>query len=276
MPACHDVMPECERTVGLQRPLKAGELFADMHHREGLKLMSIAAAGRGRTRVAARRRNILRIVGALASSTLMLAGCATSGRGALSGSGSASASSGRPGASWAPQDGSVAKAGGLPCGPAPSGENEALAMMLSAERATSSAQAPVPPSPSDSSIGPRSAGKSFDSGKVKLYPPLSKPLVCMDDALKVADAAPVEPSAVEQIWLGQLDASFPASDVGGVNKPWFTNVLAWVVVTDATRDKEGCGCGTPSPGSTETAFIDADTGQRLFATGYDIVLGPAN
>lgn len=150
-------------------------------------------------------------------------------------------------------------------------------MMLIGEKTTDLAEAPVPPSASTSPLGPRSAAKSFDFGQVKLYPPSdATPLVCVDDALKVADSAPVEPSAVQQIWLGRLDASFPASDVRGVNKPWFTNVLAWVVVTDATRDKEACACDPPSPGSTETAYIDADTGQRLFATGEDVVLGPAN
>jgi hypothetical protein len=224
--------------------------------------------------VAATQQRFLRLVGTLAASTMMLAGCATSGHEAPTGSGS---SIGRSSASWAPQDGSIGKAAGLSCGPAPSGKNEALAMMLIGEKTTDLAEAPVPPSPSGPPIRSRSAGKSFDYGQVKLYPPAdAKPLVCVDDALKVADAVPVEPSAVEQIWLGQLDASFPASDVRGVNIPWFTNVLAWVVVTDATRDKEACACDPPSPGSTETAYIDANTGERLFATGDDVVLGPAH
>jgi hypothetical protein len=118
--------------------------------------------------------------------------------------------------------------------------------------------------------------KEFDHNQVFLNPPDAgtKPLACADDALAVADTEPVAPQAVTQIWLGSMTAKYPSIEVDGANRSWFSDLLVWVVVTDAAQDHEGCPC-TPPAGSTEVAYIDANTGQRLFATGYDVVLGPA-
>jgi hypothetical protein len=120
--------------------------------------------------------------------------------------------------------------------------------------------------------------KEFDYNQVFLNPPDvgTKPLACADDALAVADSEPVAPAAVKQIWLGSMTAKFPAVEVDGVDRPWFSGLLVWVVVTDAAQDHEGCSCDPPAGGATEVAYIDANTGQRLFATGYDVVLGPAH
>jgi hypothetical protein len=186
--------------------------------------------------------------------------------------GSAATSSKSGNAAWTIQDGSVAAAERLACGPRPAGSNAALVEMLAGEKDAPASAPPLTRTPRK-----LAGAKEFDYNQVFLNPPGAgtKPLACADEALVVADSEPVAPAAVKQIWLGSMTAKFPSAEVDGVDRPFFSDLLVWVVVTDAAQDHEGCPC-TPPAGSTEVAYIDATTGQRLFATGYDVVLGPAD
>jgi hypothetical protein len=176
-------------------------------------------------------------------------------------------------AQWGSQDGSFAAALLVPCGPRPSGTNSALGEMLAAVDGTSVPALSYTPS----ALVPAPGGKLFDFDQIALAPPSGhvKPLACASDALAAASSARPDVSAVKEIWLGELIATVPAGLVHGVTRPFFDNTLAWVVVTDARYGTQPCTCPLLSPGSTETAFIDANTGQRLFATGADYVFGPA-
>jgi hypothetical protein len=199
---------------------------------------------------------------------------ATSGCGGATGPGaSGSPASSGTAAVWRNQDGSFATAVHIACGPRPTGTNSALGEMLAAVDGPSSpALSFTPPA-----RVPAPGEKLFDYDQIALAPPPAdvEPMACASDALAVAGSGPIDASAVKEIWVGELNATVPAGVVHGVTRPYFENTLAWVVVTDARYGTEPCTCPPPTPGSTETAFIDANTGQRLFATGYDYVFGPA-
>jgi len=111
---------------------------------------------------------------------------------------------------------------------------------------------------------------------VVLYPPPQnvKPNACVDSALTAAFGHEVDNALVKTVWLGVLDARYPAYSSGGKQQPYFTGVLAWVIVADARADIGCVTCGTPSPGQAEVDYVDANTGQRLFVSGFDNAVGP--
>jgi len=176
---------------------------------------------------------------------------------------------------WHGQDGTVAAAERIACGPGPTGSNPAVAQeqrdttmaptgdqmsRMSAPHTTTPTPAPTPtPVPGER-----------DYGEMRFAPPpaAAHPAVCAPLAIQLAAKGPtgVKGSAPIDVRLAVFSADDPAHiNVDGSSTPYFTNVLAWEVVyaVDAVCYglKGTCSSGPiPADGFT---VVDATTGQVL-------------
>lgn len=166
------------------------------------------------------------------------------------------------------QDGSLAAARGIVCGPRPHGANAGLARELADSHRYDHTPYPgppaTPPTPPPPAPSPPPVAGQFDLTDLTLAPPPTgtKPATCVDvaiDTLRSAGAFVGEGVGHAQpakVWLAILSAPTPASiNADGSFSPYFTNVLAWVFYFDDLPPM--CPAGGPA-GSGSAQSVQCD------------------
>jgi hypothetical protein len=169
---------------------------------------------------------------------------------------------------WGAQDGTLAVARAIACGPKPHGANAGLARELADSHRYDHTPYPgpptTPPTPPPPPPSPPPVPGQFELTDLTLTPPPAgtKPATCVDaaiDALRSVGelvgegVGPAQPSIA---WLAILSAPTPASiNADGSDSPYFTDVLAWVFYFDDLPPLCPAG-GLVSNGSPEPIQCD--------------------